>query len=116
MHEMSIMTSVVDVVVRYANDNGAKQVRSITLVVGELHDVVDSLMERCFQFLARGTVAENASLELKKVPLRAQCTDCLLVYPADLKQRQTLVCPECHSTNFRIHNGNEFLIDSIEIV
>lgn len=68
MHEMAIMTSIVDVVVRYANDNGAKQVRSITLVVGELHDVVDSLMERCFQFLARGTVAQDASLELKKVP------------------------------------------------
>ncbi len=116
MHEMAIMTSIVDVVVRYANDNGAKQVRSITLVVGELHDVVDSLMERCFQFLARGTVAQDASLELKKVPLRAQCTDCLLVYPADLKQKSTLVCPECRSTNFRIHNGNEFLIESIEIV
>ncbi|MGI6535777.1 MAG: hydrogenase maturation nickel metallochaperone HypA [Eggerthellaceae bacterium] len=116
MHEMSIMTSVVDAVLRYAAENDAKQVRSITLVVGELHDVVDSLMERCLQFLARGTVAEHAALELRKVPLRVQCTDCLLVYPADLKQRSTLVCPECNSTNFRIHNGNEFLIDSIEIV
>lgn len=116
MHEMSIVSSVVDVVVDYASKNDAKQVRRVTLVVGELHDVVDSLMESCFRSLAKGTVAQEASLALVKVPMRAQCNECLLVYPANLKRAETLVCPDCGSKDFRIHNGNEFIIRDIEIV
>ncbi len=115
MHEMSIVNSVVDKVIEYASREQADRVLGITLVVGELHDVVDSLMESCFQYLARGTIAEGASLHLVKVPMRAQCTDCLLVYPMDLKRKETLVCPECGSSSFKIFNGNEFIIRDIEI-
>lgn len=116
MHEMSIVSSVVDVVVDYAEKNAAEKVLGITLVVGELHDVVDDLMEACFQSLAKGTVAQSAWLKMVKVPMRAQCNGCLLVYPADLRQAETLVCPDCGSGDFRIHNGNEFIIRDIEIV
>lgn len=116
MHEMSIVSNVVDVVVKHAEKSGAQKVISVTLVVGELHDVVDDLMESCFKFLARGTIAEGSSLRLVKVPMRAQCKDCLLVYPMNLRDRETLICPDCGSGEFRIYNGNEFIIRDIEIV
>lgn len=115
MHEMAIVTSIVDTVVDYATRANATQVTGITLVIGELHDVVDDLMESCFRYLARGTIAEGAALTLEKVPMRAQCTECALVYPADLRQRETLVCPDCGSEEFRIFNGNEFIIKNIEV-
>lgn len=115
MHEMSILTEVVDVVLDYATREQAARVTGVDLVVGELHDVVDDLMESCFQYLARDTIAEGARLSLTKVPMKAQCSDCLLVYPADLRRKDTLVCPACGSTEFRIFKGNEFLISSITI-
>lgn len=116
MHEMAIVTNVVDAVVKHAEKGGAKQVTSVTLVVGDLHDVVDDLMERAFRYLARGTIAEGATLKMEKVHMRAQCSDCLLVYPANLRQKETLVCPDCGSTRFSIHNGNEFIIKDIEVI
>lgn len=115
MHEMSILSNVMDIVIDYAKKNDAHEVVSVTLVVGELRDVVDELMESCFQFLARGTIAEHASLIMEKVSLKAQCDECRLVFPADIKRPESLVCPDCGSTNLHIHSGKEFLIKSIEV-
>ena len=115
MHEMSILSNVMDVVLKYAQEESAHEVVSVTLVVGELRDVIDELMESCFQFLARDTIAANASLIMEKVPLKAQCECCKLVFPASIKQPESLVCPDCASTQLRIYSGKEFLIKSIEI-
>lgn len=45
MHEMSILSNVMDVMLKYAKESNAREVVSVTLVVGELRDVVDKLME-----------------------------------------------------------------------
>lgn len=115
MHEMAITTNIVDAVVRYAADNDAVRVAEVRLMIGELRDVVDSLMEGAFRHLARGTVAADASLVIRKVPLRARCWACNLVFPADVHRPETLVCPDCGGRELSIHNGKEFLIESIAI-
>lgn len=115
MHEMAITGSIVDTVVRYATENSADRVVSVHLRIGELRDIVDSLMEGCFRFLARGTVADQARLRIDKVPLRAQCTACHLVFPADIHDTATLVCPDCGGTQLTIYSGKEFMIQDIEI-
>lgn len=107
MHEMSILSNVMDVALKYAKENNAREVVSVTLVVDELRDVVDELMESCFRFLCRNTIVKDAALHMEKVPLKAQRNQCRLVFPADIKRPETLVCPDCGS--------KEFLIKSIEI-
>ena len=63
MHEMSILTNEVDTVLVYAAENNASWVIEVSLVGGgDLRDVVDELMEGCFQFLSRGTIAEGIAL------------------------------------------------------
>lgn len=116
MHEMALVSSIADIVAEYASKNGARHVLEITLVIGSVHDVVDELMDSCFAHMVRGTVAEGAKLNLVKTPMRAQCNDCLLVYPADLRRSDTLKCPDCGSRSFSIHNGNEFLIRDIKLI
>lgn len=115
MHEMAITGNIVDAVVKHAAQAGATRVVSVDLVVGELRDIVDELMQGAFRHLARGTVAEDAVLRIEKVPLRAQCRDCNLVFPANLRRPETLACPDCGSRNLGIRTGKEFLIKSIEI-
>ena len=115
MHEMSILSNVMDVVLKCAQENNVRKVVSVTLVVGELRDVVDELMKSCFQFLCRSTIVKDATLHMEKVPLKAQRNQCRLVFPADIKQPETLVCPDCGSKQLHIHSGKKFLIKSIEI-
>ena len=58
---------------------------------------------------------KDATLHMEKVPFKAQCNQCRLVFPADIKRPETLVCPDCGSKQLHIHGGKEFLIKSIEI-
>ena len=115
MHEMAILNNVMDVVLKYAQDNNAEEVVEVSLIVGEMRDVVDELMESCFRFLARNTIAANARLTMTKVPVRAQCGECLLVFPVSVRGAGKPTCPDCGSTNLRIKAGREFLIDNIVI-
>lgn len=115
MHEMSILTNVVDTVLAYAAENNASRVIEVSLVVGDLRDVVDELMESCFQFLSRGTIAEGARLTMTKVPLKLQCEDCLLVFGADIRGRKQIACPDCGGNRLKVKSGREFLISSIVV-
>ena len=115
MHGMSILSNVMDVVLKYTQENNVRKVVSVTLVVGELRDVVDELMESCFRFLCRNTIAKDVALHMEKVPLKAQCNQCRLVFPAGIKQPETLVCPDCGSKQLHVHSGKEFPIKSINI-
>ena len=115
MHEMSILSNVMDVVLKYTQENNVRKVVSVTLVVGELRDVVDELMESCFRFLCRNTIVKDVALHMEKAPLKAQCNQCRLVFPAGIKQPETLVCPDCGSKQLHVHSGKEFPIKSINI-
>lgn len=116
MHEMAITSNIVDIVLDYARENDALRVEQVSLRIGALRDVVDDLMQGCFRHLARGTVAEGARLTITRVPLRARCSECHLVFPADVHNAATLTCPDCGSRDLRIHSGKEFLIEDIEAV
>ena len=116
MHEMSIVGNVVDAVVMYAKEEGVERVTGVTLTIGALHDVVDELMERAFRFLARGTAADGAYLKLNKLPLKVRCRQCHAVYGANLRVRESVVCPDCGERDVDIVQGREFMIDNIEVV
>jgi len=116
MHEMSIVGNVVKAVEMYAKEEGAERVTGVTLTVGALHDVVDDLMERAFRFLARGTVAEGAYLHMNKLPLRVRCQHCHAAYEANVRVRESLICPDCGEHDVDIVQGREFLIENIEVV
>ncbi|MDO4889833.1 MAG: hydrogenase maturation nickel metallochaperone HypA [Coriobacteriaceae bacterium] len=116
MHEMSIVGNVVKAVVMYAEEEGVERVTGVTLTVGALHDVVDDLMERAFRFLARGTVAEGATLHMNKLALKVRCRHCHAVYEANVRVRDSLACPDCGNHEVDIVQGREFLIENIEVV
>ena len=116
MHEMSIVGNVVKAVEMYAKEEGVDRVTGVTLTVGALHDVVDDLMEKAFRFLARGTIAEGAYLQLNKLPLRVRCRQCHNAYEANIRVRESLTCSECGGHDVDIVQGREFLIENIEVV
>lgn len=116
MHEMSLVGDVIEVVERYAKENSASGVTRVDLRIGEMRDVVDSLMESCFAYLSKGTVVEGAKLCFEKIPLRARCRECNLVFPIDIRNPSRKLCPDCSSAEVSIFSGWEFMIESIEII
>ena len=116
MHEMSLLREVVDIVLDAIKDEGPVTVRKVVLAVGDMRDVVDAFVPGLFRRLARGTVAEDAEVEIVHVPVTARCRSCGFVLPVDLRDQSTWTCPSCRaSKDFRIVTGHEFIVQSLEV-
>lgn len=115
MHEMSLVRSVVRIVREEAEAAGAARVSRVHVVVGEGRDIVVDYFESLFQFLARGTVAEGAQVELHPRPYMVKCNACGHEFHLIPVDRRTWTCPECGAfRNYRLVSGMEFYISRIE--
>ena len=116
MHEMALTRNVVDVVVEAAKEAGAAEVRAVHLTIGYMRDIVEDIFERCFAYMARGTVAEKAELVITRVPFTVRCNKCDFVYHIDVYDENTWVCSSCGEKDYKLNSGMEFFINNIEII
>lgn len=117
MHELAITRSLLDIVLTRAQEGNATRVLTVRLKIGELRDIVNELMQKCFNYLARDTVAANAELIIDRIPLTVKCKDCNSISPLNIKSEfEKTVCPKCGGHKFEIESGQEFFIEDIEVI
>lgn len=113
MHELSITQSILDIVLRHAQQAGATRILGINLVIGELTGFVDDSIQFYFDFLSRDTAAQGAQLNFERLAARVRCHACGAEYaPPDSR---LWACPECEALGGEIIAGREFSVASIEI-
>lgn len=115
MHEMGVTRSILETVLDYAQEARVNQVRAVHLTIGWARDIVESLLQGAFDYMARGTVADKADLVITRVPFTVRCNECGIAYPVDVHRDETLPCPLCGKRDYRLNSGLEFSIDSIEV-
>lgn len=115
MHELGIMTGVLDAVETAARDAGALKVTKVSLSVGEMTEAIEDALRFAFQALQEmqeyGMTAE-AELEIKMIRPRSRCFECGAEYEHD---RFHMLCPECGGFATELIAGREMQIDSIEV-
>jgi hydrogenase nickel incorporation protein HypA/HybF len=114
MHELPVIQSILDIVLRHARMNQVSKVYSVALAVGELSDLQDEWLQRYFDYVSKGTLAEGARLEIKRTPVVFKCGNCakeISVKPVDIND---MVCPECGKKEFTLISGREYFIKSME--
>ena len=116
MHEMALTRNVVDMVLREAEAAGATEVRTVSLTIGYVRDIVEDLFERCFTYMARGTVAEHAQLVITRVPFTVRCNKCGHVYHINVRDENTWECSLCGERDYKLNSGMEFFVNDIAIV
>jgi len=115
MHEMSLVRSVVRIVKEEAEAAGAARVSKVHVVVGEGRDIIKDYFESLFQFLARGTVAEGAEVEIHTTPYMVRCNACGHEFHLIPIDKRTWTCPGCGAyRDYRLVSGMEFYINRIE--
>lgn len=115
MHEMSLIRPVVDLVLKECGERGVTKANAVHLTVGSLRDVIEDYMQGLFQYLARGTVAENAKLVITRVPAVVICNQCGTPFPISTRDKESWTCPQCGAYHdYRLYRGNEFRVDCIE--
>jgi hydrogenase nickel incorporation protein HypA/HybF len=61
MHELPITESILKIVLKHAEMNSARKVITVHLQVGKLSDLEDDWIQRYFDYLSKGTIAEGQS-------------------------------------------------------
>ncbi len=111
MHELSIMTYLLEAVEAQARKEGARRVTAINLVLGERAGIDDSLLFY-FDLLTPGTLADGARLNVRRTPMTFRCENCITDYTpvgADF------CCPCCLQVGRLTQCGDELTIESMEI-
>lgn len=112
---MAVTEGVLKLVLKYAEENEAQRVVSIQLQVGELRDITEEWVQRYFDYLSRGTIAEGSKISVKRIPAALKCLECEETFKANIRQEKIL-CPSCGSAKNELVAGSEFLIESIEVI
>ena len=113
MHELGIMTGVMEAVETSARQAGATSVTRVTLSVGEMTEAIEDALQFAFEVLCeQNELCAGAELQVNMVKPRSRCLECGAEFEHDRFHR---FCPECDSFATELLCGRELQIDSIEV-
>lgn len=112
MHELAITESILEIALRHARQAGAARIASIHLVLGQLSSIVDDSVQFYWDMISENTLAEDAQLVFRRIPVEMLCLGCAQRYhPTELE----LACPTCGGLQVKIVAGEEFFVEAIDI-
>lgn len=112
MHELAITQNILDIAINEAKAAQASHITKIRLIIGELSGVVGECVQFYFDFLKRGSIAENATIDFETVPAELHCRNCQASFKLE---DSNWACPYCQSTTVEITGGQSCFIESIEV-
>jgi len=113
MHELSIVSSVVDTVIESLEKYPGARVLEVRLRVGALAAVVEDSLQFCYELATRETALEGSRLVVKIVPVMVHCGAC--GKDGELESLQSFRCPHCGEPAADVRQGREMEIESVEI-
>ncbi len=106
------MASLLSMALERAEKDNAKKIIGMKLVVGELTGVEKDAVNFYFGFMAKGTLAEGASIEYEYIKPQLRCRACNIIFP---REGLSFECPKCNKKAIEIVGGRELYIESMEI-
>jgi len=113
MHELSIAMSIVEMAEEESESHGGVRVTAVHLKLGPLSGVVQLALENAFSLAREGTILENATLIVERVPIVARCPKCAA--DRTLPSMQSFICPVCQTPLSEISHGRELEVVALEI-
>src|ERR1035441_10118540 len=113
MHELSIVSSVVESVIESLEAYPGAQVKEVRLRVGALASVVEDSLQFCYQIATEDTPLAGSKLVVNILPVVMHCEPCGA--DVEIASLQSFRCPRCGELVADLKQGRELEIDSIEI-
>lgn len=114
MHELPVMQSILTIILRHAAMHHVKRVHAIRLSVGTLSDLEEEWMQKYFDHLSAGSLAEGAKLKIEWVPAILMCDECSNRFELDKTKLDGISCPACGRKKFSLVSGREYHIKDME--
>lgn len=112
MHELSIAQSMLEIIEQEAAFFNRSKVTIIRLRIGKLSGIVPDALRFAFEIISKGSVAEDASLDIEEVPISIKCNECRKTFGVD---DPFMICPHCDGLNVELVSGKELEIKELEI-
>lgn len=112
MHELSIMYETLEHAEAAARRENATRIHRIRLRIGALSGVVAESLEFAFETLRLGTMAEDARLDIERIPATFHCGACGGDVALDEVE---FVCPACAGPLTLKNGGREMEIADLEV-
>ena len=112
MHELSIIAGLFEILEEKAREQGALRITAVTLRVGRLSGVVPELLVSAFDSYKKGTLAEEAGLEVKTAPFDFRCRAC---GGGDVRDYPAVACAACGSSDLELLGGMDIIVERIEV-
>jgi len=120
MHEISIAGAIIDSVLDAARKNNAIQVKEVFLEIGELTALNPDQLKFIFKTITAGTIAEEATYNIKVVKPLIKCKKCSYNGPIEFFEKlhfflPVIKCPGCDEAEVDIVAGRECCVKKISI-
>lgn len=111
MHELSIVTSLIEIICADAREKGLKQVTYVRLVIGALSSASPRAVEFALEWAKEGTILEGATVEIVVEEAQCSCEGCATLFEPQLP---FLMCPACGKPASAFARGREVYIEYYE--
>lgn len=112
MHELSLCQRILEIISEQTMKEGCHRVKKITLVIGKLVGIDLKTFEFCFEVAKKGTIVTDANVEVIEIEGKAICNFC----------KETVIlnnyydgCMHCGNFSLTVQQGEEFLVQSMEV-
>jgi hydrogenase nickel incorporation protein HypA/HybF len=112
MHELSVVANLFEILEEKVKEQNGKRIILVKLLIGALSGIVPELLATAFDIYKKDTIAAEAELEIKTVPLKVQCKECKKVI---VKDDFIFICDFCGSTNIQTLEGTEMILEKMDI-
>jgi hydrogenase nickel incorporation protein HypA/HybF len=110
MHEMSIAESILEIVEDAARRQGFSKVKEVRLEIGALSGVEVDSLSFCLDVVMKNSVAEDARIELERVPGQGWCLQCGISVPVNALYDP---CPQCGGYQVQATGGTDMRVKDL---
>lgn len=110
MHELSIVSALIDLCEQNAASQKASKVLEVYVDLGVLSGVEPQLFRTCFESFCNDGVCKGAKLFLNIIPLYGRCKSC---NKGSKLSKNVFLCPKCKSHDFVLEAGEDLLLRSL---
>ncbi len=112
MHEMAISESILGIIEEEGRRQHYSRVRKVRLEIGPFSGIETEALRFSFDVVTKGTLAENAVLEIIETQAQAWCLPCART--VSIRERYD-ACPSCGSHQLQVTAGEEMRIKDLEV-
>ena len=112
MHEVSVVQNILEIAGKKAAECGSGKITSISMKIGEMTCINDENLAFVFDVMKKGTPAAEARMVIERVPVKARCDACQNVFAVP---EYSFTCVKCGCPKVTVIEGNEIIVQSLEV-